>query len=120
LRGVFVLRRITYLVTAVLVAMLLLVPAALAQDIAPGDDDPHLPEPNAVEVSSHEELEQIAGQPKPSPDPGQPPEPVPAAPPQGLPKTGGPSVTVVLPAAALLLVGSGVLIYATLRRKGSV
>jgi hypothetical protein len=120
LRGVFVLRRITYLVTAALVAMLLLVPAALAQDIVPGDDDPHLPEPNAVEVSSHEELEQIAGQPVPSQHPGEPPESVPASPSGGLPKSGGPPVTVILPAAAVLLVGSGVLTYATLRRTGSV
>ena len=106
------LRRITYLVTAALVAMLLLVPAALAQDIVPGDDDPHLPEPNAVEVSSHEELEQIAGQPVPSQHPGEPPDQ------GGLPKTGGPSVSVILPAAALLLVGSGVLAYVVVRRRG--
>jgi len=110
-------KRIAYLATAALVAMLILVPAAPAQNMVPGDDDPHLPEPNAVVVSSHEELERIAGQPVPSQHPGQHPEQVPAAPSQGLPQTGGPSVTVILPAAALLLVGSGVLAYAAFTRR---
>ena len=109
-------KRIVYLATAAFVAMVILVPAALAQDAVPGDDHPHLPEPNAVVVGSHEELEQIAGQPVPSQHPGEPPEQVPASPSQGLPKTGGPSVSVILPAGALLLVGSGVLVYAVLRR----
>jgi LPXTG-motif cell wall-anchored protein len=98
------------LVTTALLAMLIVVPAALAQNVVPGDDDPHSPEPNAVVVGSHEELERIAGQPVPSQHPGEPPD-------QGaLPKTGGPSVSVILPAAALLLVGSGVLAYVVLRR----
>jgi hypothetical protein len=110
-------KRIVYLATAALVAMLILVPAALAQDMAPGDDDPHLPEPNAAVVGSHEELERIAGEPVPSQNPGPHPEPVPAAPTQGIPKTGGPPVTVILPAAALLLVGSGILAYAAFRRR---
>jgi LPXTG-motif cell wall-anchored protein len=109
-------RRIVYLATAAFVAMLILVPAALAQNAAPGDDDPYLPEPNAVVVGSHEDLERIAGQPVPSQHPGEPPEQAPASPSQGLPKTGGPSVSVILPAAALLLVGSGILAYALLRR----
>ena len=109
-------KRIVYLATAAFVAMLILVPAALAQDAVPGDDHPYLPEPNAVVVGSHEELERIAGQPVPSQHPGDPPEQVPASPSQGLPKTGGPSVSVILPAAALLLVGSGVLAHAVLRR----
>lgn len=108
-------KRLVYLATATLVAMLILVPQALAQNMAPGDDDPYLPEPNAVEVGSHEELEQIAGQPVPS-HPGEPPAQVPASPSGGLPKSGGPPVGVILPAAALLLVGSGVLVYAVLRR----
>ncbi len=105
-------KRIVYLATAALVAMLILVPAALAQD-----NDPHSPEPNAVVVGSHEALEQIAGQPVPSQHPGEHPVPVPAAPPQGLPTTGGAPVTVILPAAALLLVGSGVFAYAAFRRR---
>jgi hypothetical protein len=111
-------KRIVYLATAAFVAMLILVPAALAQDAVPGDDDPYLPEPNPVVVGSHEELERIAGQPVPSQHPGEPPEQVPASPSQGLPKTGGPSVvSVILPTAALLLVSSGVLTYAVLRRR---
>jgi LPXTG-motif cell wall-anchored protein len=110
-------KRVAYLALAAVVAMLILVPAALAQDAVPGGDDhPHLPESNAVVVSSHEELERIAGQPVPSQHPGEPPEQGPASPSQGLPKTGGPSVSVILPAAALLLVSSGVLAYAVLRR----
>ncbi len=111
------LKRIIYLATAALVAMLVLMPAVLAQDMSPGDDDPHAPEQGVVEVGSHEELQQIAGQPIPSPHPGQHPGEVPTAPTQGLPSTGGPSV--ILPAAALLLVGSGILAYATLRRRSS-
>ncbi len=111
-------KRMIYLATAALVAMLLLAPAALAQNIAPGDDDPHAPEQGVVEVGSHEELQQVAGQPIPSPHPGDHPEPVPAAPTQGLPSTDGPSL-VILPAAALLLVGAGILTYANLRRHSS-
>lgn len=114
-----IVKRMVCLATAALVAMLMLVPAALAQGTVPGDDHPHLPEPNAVEVGSHEELERIAGQPAPSQHPGQHPEPVPAAPPQGLPQTGGAPVTVILPAAAVLLVGSGVLAYAAFRMRST-
>jgi LPXTG-motif cell wall-anchored protein len=108
-----VLKRITYLVTAALVAMLILVPAALAEEPVPGDDNPHLPEPNAVVVGSHEELERVAGQPVPSQHPGEPPDQG-----KGLPKTGGPSASVILSAAALLLVGSGVLAYVVVLRRG--
>jgi hypothetical protein len=109
-------KRVVYLATATVVAMLILVPAALAQNMVPGDDDPYSPEPNAVVVGSHEELEQVAGQPVPSQHPGEPPEQVPASPSQGLPKSGGPPVSLILPAAALLLVGSGILGYIVLRR----
>ncbi len=105
------LRRITYLVTTALLAMMIVVPVALAQNVVPGDDHPHSPEPNAVVVGSQEELERIAGQPVPSQHPGEPPEQG-----GGLPKTGGPSVSVILPATALLLVGSGVLVYVVRRR----
>ena len=114
-----IVKRMIYLATAALVAMLILVPAALAQGAVPGDDHPHLPEPNAVEVGSQEELERIAGQPVPSQHPGQHPEPVPAMPPQGLPQTGGASVTVILPAVALLLMGSGVLACAAFGRRSA-
>jgi LPXTG-motif cell wall-anchored protein len=111
-------KRLVCLATASLVAMLILVPSALAQqDVLPEDDHPHLPEPNAVVVGSHEELEQIAGKPVPSQHPGEPPDQGPALPSQGLPKTSGPSVSVILPAAALLLVSSGVLVYVVRRRR---
>ncbi len=110
MRGVFLLGRITYLVTTALLAMLIVVPAALAQNMVPGDDNPHSPEPNAVVVGSYEELERIAGQPVPSQHPGEPPEQ------GGMPKTGGPSVSVILSAAALLLVGLGVSVYVVRRR----
>jgi hypothetical protein len=109
-----IVKRIIYLTVAALVAMLVLVPAALAQE-----QDPYAPEPNAIEVGSHAELEQIAGQPIPSPDPGPHPGEVPTEPGQPLPTTGGLSVTVLLPAAAVLLVGSGVLAYTALGRRGS-
>ncbi len=105
-------KRLACVATTALVAMLILMPAALAQDLVPGDDHPHLPEPNAVVVGSHEELERIAGQPVPSQHPGEPPEQ------GGLPKTGGPSVSVILPAATLLLVGSSVFAYVVVLRRG--
>jgi LPXTG-motif cell wall-anchored protein len=104
-------KRVAYLALAAVVALLILAPPALAQDVVPGgDDDPNLPEPNAVVVGSNEELERIAGRPVPSQFPGEPPEKV------ALPKTGGPSVSEILPAAALLLAGSGVLAYVAHRR----
>jgi hypothetical protein len=94
-----IVKRIVYLATAALLAMLILVPGALAQDVHPGDDDPFLPEQNVI-VVEHAELERMAGQP--------------------LPKTGGPEIgsalAGVLPASALLL-GLGVLAYGVSRRR---
>jgi hypothetical protein len=117
LRGVFLLRRITYLAAAALVAMLILVPSALAQDAVPaGDDDPFVPEQNATLVAQ-EDLEQIAGTPTPA-EPTQPPVPDVAA--QSLPTTGGTGIgalSMMLPASALLLLGSSALTYAVLRRR---
>ncbi len=121
-RELVTMKRLVYLATAALVAMLVLAPAALAQDMAPGDDNPHSPEPHP-QVASHEELQQIAGQPVPSQDPGQHPGEVPHSPDThspptqgGLPSTGGPSV--ILTAGALLLVGSSSLAYSAVRRRG--
>ena len=113
-------KRLLYLATAAVVFMLILVPAALAQEA-----DPHSPEPHP-QVATHEELARIAGQPVPAQapiqqHPGEVPDnpgthsPTNQAGP--LPSTGG--VSVILPAAALLLVGSGVVAYAALRRSGS-
>ncbi len=85
------------------------------QDRVPGDDDPHSPEPHP-QVASHEALAQVAGQPLPAQAPTQQhPGQVPHSPTtqEGLPATGG--VSVILPVAALLLVGSSVLAFAALR-----
>ena len=110
-------KRVTYLALAAFVAMLILVPAALAQNMPQGDDPRPFPDPTALVVASQEELEREAGHPAPAQHPGNPPKQVPASPSGGLPKSGGPPVGVILPAAALLLVvGSGVLVYAVLRR----
>lgn len=110
-------KRLLYLATAAVVFMLILVPAALAQEAAPHSPEPH---PQV----SHEELERIAGQPVPAQAPiQQHPGEVPHSPDTHtptnqagpLPSTGG--VSVILPAAAVLLVGSGVVAYAALRRR---
>ena len=100
-------KRITYFAAAALLAMLMLAPSGLAQDLVPGDDDPHLPEPDAV-VVGQDELHQIAGGPAPETTTSQP-----------LPKTGGSGLagTSVLLRAAALLLGSGLLSYAVLRRR---
>jgi hypothetical protein len=114
-----IVKRTTYLAIAALVVMLVLAPAALAQDAVEGEDDVHAAEREAT-VVEHGELEQIAGQPLPKQVPDEPiDEPGGPAPKGGtLPKSGGvmtPSA-LLLPAAALLL-GSGVLGYAVLRRR---
>jgi hypothetical protein len=112
-------KRIIYLAMSALVAMLILAPAALAQDAGPGDDDPLLPEQNVV-VLEKDALEQAVGKQLPQQMPDEPiDEPGGPAPKGGaLPKSGGvvaPSA-LLLPAAALLL-GSGVLTYTVLRRR---
>jgi hypothetical protein len=74
-------KRVVYLATAVLVAMLILMPAAMAQ---------------ATKMEVTKTMEATV---------------------EPLPKSGGPAVgSVLLPAGALLL-GSGVLAYAVLRRR---
>jgi hypothetical protein len=114
-------KRLLYLTTAAVVFMLILVPAALAQD-----PDPHSPEPHP-QVATEEELAGIAGEPVPAQAPVQqhpgevPDNPgthSPTAQAGPLPSTGGVSVIVILPAAAVLLVGTGVVAYAVLRRRG--
>jgi hypothetical protein len=114
-----IVKRTTYLAIAALVVMLVLAPAALAQDAVEGEDDVLAAEREAT-VVEHGELEQIAGQPLPKQVPDEPiDEPGGPAPKGGtLPKSGGvmtPSA-LFLPAAALLL-GFGVLSYAVLRRR---
>ncbi len=109
--GVIV-KRMIYSAMTALVAVLVLVPSALAQDVAPGDDDPHSPEQDVV-VVEHEELQRVAGQPLPQ----QRPDPPATVPDGTLAQTGGPAILV--PTAAALLLGSGVLLasYAALRRR---
>jgi hypothetical protein len=114
-----IVKRAAYLAIAALVVMLVLAPAALAQDAVEGEDDVLTAEREAT-VVQHGELEQIAGQPLPKQVPDEPiDEPGGPAPKGGtLPKSGGvmtPSA-LFLPAAALLL-GSGVLSYAVLRHR---
>jgi hypothetical protein len=117
-------KRVVYLATTALLAMLILVPSALAQDVLPGDDDPFLPEQN-VTVVEEAQLEQIAGQPLPSEPPTVEPVPVTGQPSDSapLPKTGGPETdsstwAMVLSASALLLLlGLGSLAYGVSRRR---
>ncbi len=78
-------KRLVYLATVALVAMLILVPSAFAQGTAV--------------IEQTVEMEQTILQPT------------------GGPSIGGGGPAVVLPAAAALLLGSGVLAYAVLRRR---
>jgi hypothetical protein len=112
-------KRIIYLATAALAAMLLLAPTALAQDAVPGDDDPLSAEQNVV-VVEQDMLDDVVGKPLPQQLPDEPiDEPGgPAPKSDALPNSGGvvtPSA-LLLPAAALLL-GSGALTYVVLRRR---
>ena len=118
-------KRITYLALAALVAMLILAPVALAQDLVPGDDDPLSPEQNVV-VLEEDALEQAVGKQVPEQIPDEPidepggPAPKEGTQPKGgtLPKSGGVATpsALLLPAAALLL-GSGIVTYAVLKRR---
>jgi hypothetical protein len=117
-------KRVVYLATTTLLAMLILVPSALAQDKLPGDDDPFLPEQNVM-VVEETQLEQIAGQPLPSEPPIIEPVPVTGQPSTSapLPGTGGLEMgssawAMVLSASALLLLlGLGGLAYGVSRRR---
>ncbi len=118
-------KRITYLALAALVAMLILAPVALAQDLVPGDDDPLSPEQNVV-VLEEDALEQAVGKEVPEQIPDEPidepggPAPKEGTQPKGgtLPKSGGAATpsALLLPTAALLL-GSGIVTYAVLKRR---
>jgi hypothetical protein len=107
-------KRVVYLATGALVAVLILVPSALAQGGEfPGDTDVCSPEPGAVVVDENT-LQQIAGQPLPSEGPTS--EPVGGQPStcEVLPGTGGLDIgsvllPVVLVSALLLLLGFAIL-----------
>ncbi len=109
----------TCLAMAALWAMLTLAPAALAQDAGPGDDNPLSPEQNVV-VLEEAALGQTVGKQIPEQIPDEPIDEPGGSAPKGstLPNSGGVITTSVLllPAAALLL-GSGVVTYAVLRRR---
>jgi hypothetical protein len=98
--------------------MLIRTPTAMAQDMAPGYDDPFLPEQN-VTVVQDDELQQMVGQPHPKQIPDEPVDepggPAPKS--DALPKSGGVAASAVILPAAVLLLGSGVLSYAVLRRR---
>ncbi len=79
-------KRVVYVAAAALVALLILVPAAMAQEHAP-----------KVKIEETVKIEKVGHEP--------------------LPKSGGPAVGSVLLPAAALLVGSGILAYAILRRR---
>lgn len=111
-------KRITYLVMAALVAVLILAPAALAQDAGPGDDDPLVPEQNVV-VLQNDELQQKIGKQIPQKIPDEPIDEPGGPQPKGgvLPTTGGVTPSALLLPATALLLGSGVLAYAALKRR---
>ena len=78
-------KRVVYLAMAALVALMILVPTAMAQEYAP------------MQMEETVTIEREAYAP--------------------LPKSGGPAASSVLLPAAALLVGSGILAYAILRRR---
>jgi hypothetical protein len=84
-------RRLLLLVSLAFVVSLFLAPSAVAQD-----------EDKAKMVAKGKLVEAVKAE---------------KAKAKEMPKTGGPSVGVIVPAGALLLVGSGVLAYTVVRRR---
>ena len=102
-------RRLACLTAFSMMALFVFAPAAVAQE---------------VEEELVEEVVEIEPAEPPPPPKAAPPPPPKAAPPpppkaaKETPKTGGMSVgSALLPAAGLLLVGSGVIVLAALRRR---
>ena len=87
-------KRAIFLATAALLVMLVLAPVALAQDTTMMTEDTQAPGGGQTEMRTQAPAGERTGKP--------------------LPPSGGPEI--LLPAAALLL-GSGVLTYAVLRRR---
>src|SRR5919112_6260583 len=117
-------RRLLLLVTLAFVVSLFLAPSAVAQYV----EEEMKGEPPLEEAteSPQEEVMEEAMEPVPDPPFAQEKQMQKAqkgkakaekAKAKEMPKTGGPSVSVILPAAALLLVGSGVLAYTVVRRR---
>ena len=114
-------RRLLLVVTLAFVVSLVLAPSAVAQYV----EEEMKGEPPLEEAteSPQEEVMEEAMEPVPDPPYVQEKQMQKAkakaekAKAKEMPKTGGPSVSVILPAAALLLVGSGVLAYTVVRRR---
>src|SRR5215213_1229980 len=110
-------RRLLLLVTLAFVLSLFLAPFAVAQE-----EEMEPPQEEATESPQEEAMEE-AMEPQPEPPFAEEKQMEKAkakaekAKAKEMPKTGGPSVSVILPAAALLLVGSGVLAYTVVRRR---
>src|SRR5918994_1460782 len=110
-------RRLLLPVTLAFVVSLFLTPFAAAQE-----EEMEPPQEEATESPQEEAMEE-AMEPQPEPPFAEEKQAekakakVEKAKAKEMPKTGGPSVNVILPAAALLLVGSGVLAYTVLRRR---
>ena len=107
-------RRLLLLVTLAFVVSLFLAPSAVAQYVEEEmKGEPKMEE--KMEGPAEEAMEEAM---EPVPDPPYAQEKqMQKAKAKEMPKTGGPSVSVILPAAALLLVGSGVLAYTVVRRR---
>jgi hypothetical protein len=114
-------RRLLLLVTLAFVVSLFLAPSAVAQYV---EEEMEPPQEEATESPQEEAMEE-AMEPQPEPPFAEEKQMEKAkakaekakAKAKEMPKTGGPSVSVILPAAALLLVGSGVLAYTVARRR---
>ena len=108
-------RRLLLLVSLAFVGSLFLAPIAVAQE-----EEMEPPQEEATE-SLQEEVMEESMEPQPEPPFAEEKQMEKAkmekTQPKEMPKTGGPSVSLILPAAALLLVGSGVLAYAVVRRR---
>ena len=118
-------RRLLLLVTLAFVVSLVLAPSAVAQYVVEEEMKGEPPLEEATE-SPQEEVMEEAMEPVPDPPFAQEKQMQKAqkgkakaekAKAKEMPKTGGPSVSVILPAGALLLVGSGVLAYTVVRRR---
>jgi hypothetical protein len=123
-------RRLLLLVTLAFVVSLVLAPSAVAQYVVEEEMKGEPPLEEATE-SPQEEVMEEAMEPVPDPPYVQEKQMQKAkgkaekakakaekAKAKEMPKTGGPSVSVIVPAAAaLLLVGSGVLAYTVVRRR---
>src|SRR5215218_7001101 len=104
-------RRLLPLVTLAFVVSLFLTPFAVAQE----EEMEPPPEPPFAEEKQMEKAKAKAEKAKAKVEKAK--AKVEKAQAKEMPKTGGPSVSVILPAAALLLVGSGVLAYTVVRRR---